>query len=235
MGSRDRLGFVRTPTLDGWLRPSLKPSPAPAVSTSVATQGQSPDKTLIDRANRLRQIGKDPIKVIPFEEAQFIAYNIVSTYSKRMTAENNNINKVQLKSSAPNTRPGGVASMQEELTSEIKKLCRRLDIPVKNSGAAVRLILGDKYKPTVSLPNEAPATWRGRSGEDENLTPVEFQDKYWGQYIESGALTQSDLRIKDITLFDAINTYCRNRGLNPKEFLPPPSRTRCARRRSPQP
>jgi hypothetical protein len=86
--------------------------------------------------------------------------------------------------------------------------------------------MGSSYISSLLLPNKASATWDQRKDDDADLTPIQFLDKYWGKYIEADVLPQADLRRFDLSLVGAIEGYCKARGLDPKDYLPPPARTR---------
>ena len=76
----------------------------------------------------------------------------------------------------------------------------------------------------VYLPDKAPEYWAER--EDELESPLDFLKRVWGKYIDAGVLYQFELDKRDHSLKEAIKSYCRNRRLDPKKYLPPPKKAR---------
>jgi hypothetical protein len=116
--------------------------------------------------------------------------------------------------------------IQRAVIKRIRAICLDYRLSTQLASRAARALLGAKYKSDLSLPSSAEVKWCERSGEDRDLTPIEFLEKYWGGYLGEDALFQSDLRRLDISLFDAVKGYCRNHQLPLEDHLPPPSRTR---------
>lgn len=115
---------------------------------------------------------------------------------------------------------------QEELVAALRQVCRRFGIKPTRAARAAHALLGSEYLPTICLPLVAPVTWKGRPLEDRQLNPMMFLEKHWGEYLDTDVLSQVDLRRLDMSLFNAIQIYCKNRHIDPKDYLPPPSRTR---------
>jgi hypothetical protein len=121
---------------------------------------------------------------------------------------------------------------QDEISSLLLEMCEQIcakyglpsDRARKAAKKAARTLLADKYIVSLTLPDKPPAKWFCRSEDDHRLNPIEFQEKYWGIYIEEGILFQSDLRRLDNSLFGAVKGYCKYRGLDPNDYLPLPAR-----------
>lgn len=123
-------------------------------------------------------------------------------------------------------KPG---NLQTVVVSRIEDICKELNLPLNKARRAAKILLGNQYVPNSHLPDVAKITWSKRHGKDLMLTPIQFMDKYWGKYIEEDILSQCDLRRLDNSLFEAVKIYCRNRQLNPLNYLPSPSRKQAAR------
>lgn len=122
---------------------------------------------------------------------------------------------------------------QEDLIDKLRKValefCDQHGIPDRRANRAAkkaaREIMGKYYKESVHPPTTATAIWSERDLSDpDSEDPTRFLEKYWGVYLDEDVLDQSTLRRLDISLFDAIKSWCRNRNMDPQEHLPPPAR-----------
>jgi hypothetical protein len=117
------------------------------------------------------------------------------------------------------------ADLQSEVIERVREICGKLGLAEDNVRRASRVLLGDKYVPQLKLPTSARVVrWADRRGDDIPLSPLEFFRKHWARYDDEGILDQRDFRRLDNGLFEAIRIHCRNKKLDPKDFLPPPAR-----------
>jgi hypothetical protein len=101
--------------------------------------------------------------------------------------------------------------------------CAKFNIPIERGEHACLVLLGEM------LPYRAGAKWSDRSGDDRQLSPIEFLQKYWGSYIDKKLMYQVDLRVLDNSLFEAVKLYARRRKVDPKTVLPPRHESRLER------
>jgi hypothetical protein len=90
---------------------------------------------------------------------------------------------------------------------------------------AAHELMGTAYKAVIPTPTVPPAVWSEREASDpDSDNPTKFLERHWGTFLDEDAVDQCTLRRLDVSLFDAIASYCRNRKLDPQDYLPPPAR-----------
>lgn len=119
-------------------------------------------------------------------------------------------------------------NIQSDILQKMREICAEYGINPRRAPHAVRILLGKDYVPTLSIPKSAKLQWckRPRDGEDSTLNPIEFFDKYWGDYLDEGILTYRILNDLDESIINAIKGYCRSCGLDSADYLPPSDRKR---------
>ena len=132
---------------------------------------------------------------------------------------------------------GSFGNELEELKSneKIKALKLELSIDefikrriVRASRQAVKALMPELYiEPNHVLPRIARIKWAARSGHDlMDPNPINFLERYWGQYLDDGSIDLCELRKLDESLVEAVKIYCKNRALSCKHYLPLPARKR---------
>jgi len=154
--------------------------------------------------------------------SQMAALDIANTtpdrleYLKSMTEEEDLV---------PDTRDP--QQLRSALSLRVKQACKELGIPCSSSRKIADYVLDLSAEVSRKKP-----LWLERKGEDKKLRdPIRFLNKYWGAEIRSGHFYQADLREVDMSLFEAVRRYCRNHGMDPKDYLPPPLKQRSKKRR----
>jgi hypothetical protein len=210
------MGFVTTNFQGAWVRRS----PA-AIALEDMRRRPEPLSPGLEEQGQSRSVGS----VYEVDRPQNIEYseeNYRRPYGQYSPYRPIDINY----SMASDNLTSAFSSTQKAIIKRIRSICLDYGISPGLAARAARVLLGDKYISDISLPSAAPKEWSNRRGADSELTPIEFLNKYWGQYLSSDVLFQADLRRLDEPLFNAIKTYCRNHNLSLKNHLPPPSRTR---------
>ncbi|HEY4527165.1 MAG TPA: hypothetical protein VJK53_04975 [Candidatus Paceibacterota bacterium] len=118
------------------------------------------------------------------------------------------------------------SDLQKELKNRLTAFCVKYGYPTRRAVQGVRKLLGQRFIPEIDPPSVAPALWEDRHGDDLELNPIQFFDKYWGEYLDHGVLFQREFREFDKALFQAIRYYCKRQSppLDYTDHVPPPAR-----------
>jgi len=100
----------------------------------------------------------------------------------------------------------------------IRQIFRAEGLSEKAADAALAAIANASFDSELPKPGKIPLYTKRK---DRSVDAITFYDTHWKKFADAGLLYRHMLRQRDLKLYEAIYSYCKNREIDPETVMPP--------------